>query len=85
MTEPNLYVAACTAVIAYGIATLVAEYDGAFGIFARIRAKFDGSALNCAVCFGFWIIAVILALGFTSPTEALLSLGLLIFMTRIAN
>lgn len=47
---------------AYRIARMLAQEEGAFEIFERIRARFDpaqetwvGRGLNCQLCIGFWV------------------------------
>lgn len=49
----------------YRVARMLALEEGAFGIFATIRERFDpqqetwlGRGLNCPLCIGFWVALV---------------------------
>lgn len=48
-----------TALATFGIAALVANYDGPYGIIARLRSKL--TVAQCTVCLGVWV-AIPLAL-----------------------
>lgn len=38
---------------AYGLSTLVSDYDGPFNVLTSLRGRF--SALYCTVCASFWL------------------------------
>jgi len=45
-----------TALAVYGISALITQYDGPWGLFARLRAKLPNSAFWCAVCLSVWVV-----------------------------
>ena len=57
----------------YRIALMFSTEEGAFGIFDKVRERFDpkqetwlGRGLNCPLCIGFWI-ALVFALFLPNP------------------
>lgn len=69
------------ALATYGICTLVSEYDGAFDVFSKLRAKI--AAFRCIPCASVWIaapLAFFLGIGLLGYLAAI---GLVLFMHRV--
>lgn len=64
----------------YGVATLVSDYDGAFGIFKRLRKL--GEVFECNICLTPWIALPIAYLAGLSFVEYLAVIGLVIIIER---
>lgn len=65
----------------YAVSSLVVNYDGAFGIFERIRrVNALQGVTSCAVCASFWMSIPFLFI--ITPLEVLAAYGLVILAVR---
>lgn len=70
-----------SALCVYALSSLVANYDGPFGIFQHIRrVKWLQSLTSCQVCTAFWCTIPFLYM--LSPFEALSAFGLVVLTIR---
>lgn len=66
----------------YAISVVLVDYDGAFGIFRRLRkSKRLQSVLSCQVCTAFWVSLPFLLIA-SNPLAVLASYGLVIILSR---
>lgn len=63
----------------YGVATVISDYDGPFGLFSELRANFH--VFRCAVCLSFWVMLGIMLL-YSVHLAALAAFGLAILLIR---
>jgi len=52
-----------TALAVFGLSSLLTSYDGAWGVFRKLRDKFPDSFLHCTVCTAVWLSIPIILLG----------------------
>lgn len=52
-----------TALAVYGMSTLIAEYDGPFDIFKKVRGSTKSSLFTCVVCIACWLAIPVTLLG----------------------
>lgn len=72
------------ALATFGLAALVSNYDGAFGILLRLRRKFR--VLDCTVCLSTWLALPMLyltSIGEMTVVLAFAIIGLVIIAERI--
>lgn len=70
-----------SALCIYGVSSLVVNYDGAFGIFERLRrVKAMRSVTSCQVCTAFYVTLPFLFI--IEPIQALAAYGLVILAVR---
>lgn len=67
-------------VATYGIATVITDYDGPFGVFDSLRQKF--ALFRCSVCLSTWLIVVFWLVGGLAIIESLAALGIAVFILR---
>lgn len=84
-------------VIVYGLATMLAHYDGPFNIFDTLRLKtfetfgehWITEGIHCPVCLGFWLsipVSILLGSGIITVVIIWLSImGLNTFMVSLLN
>lgn len=66
----------------YGIATMLAEYDGPAMIFSTLRKSKIGKLFSCSVCMLPWLTAIFaIALGL-DIFESLAAIGLAMILAR---
>lgn len=61
----------------YGVSNLVASYDGLWHVFLRLRNRYPGSALTCAVCLSVYVSVILFIL-------VLLGIGYMVLMPLAA-
>lgn len=73
----------------FAIALIITQYDGIFGVFARLRKINKLSALRCFTCTAVWIAAVLAMVitesigGWIISTFAIV--GAAIFINRVSE
>lgn len=74
------------ALITFAIATLLAEYDGPFSVFAWLRKPLSksrfGNPFECAVCLSVYIAGICAIVTGLSFVEYLATVGIAIFLIK---
>lgn len=66
----------------YGIAVIVANYDGPFNILVKLRESKVGSLFTCSVCLSVYVAAFVAIFMGLSFFEYLAILGLAVLLER---
>lgn len=65
---------------AYGVSTLLSEYDGPWGLFSKLRNL--GSVFRCSTCLSFWALLPIAIISDLNILGYLAALGITVAATR---
>lgn len=68
------------AIGAYGLGTLIADYDGPFNLFVKIRTR--GKLFTCSTCLAFWFAIALSLLAGLGFVETIAVIGTSVALAR---